>query len=83
MLCAASTMLQTAVMCKSCPRQLLELSLTPFNCGMALAGQMTFATDKLLASKGVDRARADAPWSQTELLVCARGVPSIISPLAN
>ena len=33
------------------------------------AGQMTFATDKLLASKGVDRAKADAPWSHTELLV--------------
>ena len=30
---------------------------------------MTFATDKLLASKGVDRAKADAPWAQTELLV--------------
>ena len=32
-------------------------------------GQMTFATDKLLAIKGVDRAKADAPWAQTELLM--------------
>ena len=30
---------------------------------------MTFATDKLLAMKGIDRAKADAPWAQTELLV--------------
>ena len=33
------------------------------------AGQMTFATDKLLAQHGLDRGKADAPWAQTELLV--------------
>ena len=30
---------------------------------------MTFATDKLLAMRGAERGKADAPWAQTELLV--------------